>query len=237
MFTPWKKSKLRQHTKKQRGYFADKGPSSQRYGFSSSHVWMWELGHKDSWALKSWCFWTVVLEKVLQSPMDCKEIKPVSPKENQSSIFIGSTNAETEAPILWPLDEKGWLVRKDPDTGKDWRQEKGRTEDEMVGWHHRLDEHEFEQALGVGDGQGSLMCCSPWGRKDSDMTERLNWTTFGKTSNLPYHSLSLSLSQLFLYHLYTIISVTHKNVNIPKEKNNYYWIFSLITEVCIYSLK
>ena len=124
-------------------HLADKGPSSQSYGFSSSRVWMWELNHKESWAPKNWCFWTVVLEKTLESPLDCKEIKPVSPKGNQSWIFIGKTDAE--APILWPPNGKNWLIWKDPDAGKDWRrEEKGTTEDEMVGWHHQLDGHEFE---------------------------------------------------------------------------------------------
>ena len=135
---------------------------------------MWEMDHKESWVLKNWCFWTVVLKKTLESPLDCKEIKPVNPKGNQSWIFIGRTDAE--APILWPPDVKNWLIRKDPDAGKDGRQEKkGTTEDEMAGWHHWLNGHEFEQALGVGDGQGSLAFCSPWGCKESEMTERLNW--------------------------------------------------------------
>ena len=121
---------------------------------------MWELNSKESWVLKNWCFWTVVLEKALESPLDCKEIKPVNPKGNQSWIFIGRTDAEMEAPILWPPDARNWLTGKDPDAGKDWRrEEKGTTEHEMVGWHHWLDGHELEQALGVGDGQGSLACC------------------------------------------------------------------------------
>ena len=150
----------------------NKGLSSQSYGFSSSHVWMWELRHKESWVLKNWCFWTVVLEKTFESPMDCKEIKPVNPKGNQSWIFIGRTDDETEAPMLWPPDPKNWLIGKDPDVWKDWRQEeKGMTEDEMVGWHHQLNGHEFEQALGVGDGHGSLACCSPWVLKESDKTD------------------------------------------------------------------
>ena len=119
----------------------------------------------------------MVLEKTHESPLDCKEIKPVHPKGNQSWIFIGRTDAEAEALILWPPDAKNWLIGKDPDAGKDWRQEeKGMTEDEMAGWHHWLNDHEFEQAPGVGDGQGSLACCSPWGRKDSDITEQPNWT-------------------------------------------------------------
>ena len=127
--------------------------------------------------LKNWCFWTVVLEKMLESPLDCKEIQPVHPKGDQSWIFIGRTNAEAETPILWPPDAKNWLIRKDPDAEKDGRQEeRGAAEDKMLGWHHWLDGHEFEEAPGVGDGQGSLACCSSWGRKELDMTDRLNWT-------------------------------------------------------------
>ena len=139
---------------------------------------MWELDYKESWVLKNWCFWTVVLEKILESSLDCKKIQPVHPKGNQSWIFIGRTDAEAEAPILWPPDEKNWLIWKDPDAGKDWRwEEKGTTEDEIVGWHHRLNGHEFEQILGVGDGQGGLACYSPWGRKELDTTvNELNWT-------------------------------------------------------------
>ena len=136
---------------------------------------MWELDYKESWVPKNWCFWTMVLEKTLESPLDCKEIQPVHPKGNQSWIFNGRT--EAEALILWPPDVKSWLIWKDPDAGKDWRQEeKGMTEDEMVGWHHWLSVHEFEQTLGVRDGQGGLASWSPRGRKESDMTEWLNWT-------------------------------------------------------------
>ena len=143
----------------------------------SSHVWMWELDYKESWVPKNWCFWTVVLEKTLESPLDCKEIQTVHPKGNQSWIFIGRTDAEAETSVLWPPDVKNWLTGKDPDAGKDWRQEeKKTTEDEMVGWHHQLNAHEFEQALEVGDGQGSLACCSPWGLQESDTTGWLNWT-------------------------------------------------------------
>ena len=117
----------------------------QSYGFSSSHVWMLELDYKESWALKNWCFWTVVLEKILESPLDCKEIQPVNPKGNQSWIFIGRTDAEAETPILWPPDVKGWLTGKDPDAKKVWRQEeKGTAEDEVVGWYHWLNGREFE---------------------------------------------------------------------------------------------
>ena len=162
--------------KSRRHYFANKCLSSQGYGYSSGHVWMWELNYKESWVLKNWCFWTVMLEKTLENPLDCKEIQPVHPRGNQSWIFIGRTDVEAKTPILWPPDAKNWLIGKVPDAGKDWRREKGTMEDEMVGWHHRLNGHEFEWAPGVDDGQGSLACCSPWGRKDSDVTERLNWT-------------------------------------------------------------
>ena len=134
---------------------------------------MWELDYKEGWALKNLCFWTVVLGKTPEIPLDYKEIKPVSSKENQVLIFIGRTDAEAEALIFWPPDAKNWLIWKDPDAGKDWRQEKRTTEDEMVGLHHRLKGHEFEQTLGDGDGQGSLVCFSPWGCKESDMTEQL----------------------------------------------------------------
>ena len=137
------------------------GPSSQSYGFLSSHIQMWELDHKEDWVLKNWRFQTMVLEKTLEGPLDSKEIKPVNPKENQSWIFTGRTDAEAEAPIFWPPDVKSWLTGKDPDAGKDWRQEKGMTEDEMVGWHHWLNGHEFEQTLEDSEGQGSLACCSP----------------------------------------------------------------------------
>ena len=138
---------------------------------------MWELDRKESWALKNWCFWTVVLEKTLESPLDWQEIQPVHPKGKQSLIFIGRIDAVAEAPVLWPPDTKSWLIRKDADAEKDWRQEeKGTTEDEMVGWHHQLNRHEREQALGVREGQGSLGCCSPWGRRESDTTEPLDWT-------------------------------------------------------------
>ena len=131
-------------TNLQRHYLVNKGPSSQSYGFSSSYVWMWELDHKEALVLKNWCFWTVVLEKTLESPLDCKKMKPVHPEGNQSWIFFGRTEAEAETPIFWPPGVKNWLIGKDPDTGKDWIQEKEMTEDEMVGCHHQLDGHEFE---------------------------------------------------------------------------------------------
>ena len=154
---------------KQRHYVADKDQSSKSYRFSSSHVWMWELDHKESWAPENWCFWTVVLEKTLESPSDCKEIKPINPKGNQSWIF--RTDAEAEALILWPLDEKSRLIGKSPDVGKDWRQkEKNAAEDKMVKYHHWLNGRESEQTPGDSEGEGSLVCCSLCGRKESDMT-------------------------------------------------------------------
>ena len=150
--------------------FAHKGLSSQGYGFSSGHVWMWELDCEENWMTKNWCFWTVVLEKTLESSLDCKDIHPVHLKGDQSWVFIGRTDVEVETPILWPPDAKSWLIRKDPDAGKDWGQEeKGMTEDKMVGWHHQLNGH------GVGMDRGA------WGAvvhgvTESDMTEWLNWT-------------------------------------------------------------
>ena len=146
MLAPWKKNydQTRQHIKKHRCYFANKSLSSRGYGFSSSHIWMWELDYKESWAPKTWCFWTVVLEHTLGSPLDSKEIQPVNPRGNQSWTFIGRTDAEAETPILWPPHAKSWLIEKDSDAGRDWGQEeKGMTEDEMVGWHHRRNGHGF----------------------------------------------------------------------------------------------
>ena len=147
----WKKSydKPRQHIKKQRHYFADKGLYGPSYDFSSSHVWMWELDCEESWVPKNWCFWTVVLEKTIESLLDCKEITPVNPKGNQPWIFIGRTDAEAEAPIFWPPDEKSWLTEKESDAGNYWKQEKGTTEDEVVGRYHWLSGHEFKQLRGM----------------------------------------------------------------------------------------
>ena len=136
---------LDSNIKKQRHYFANKGPSGYSYGFSSGHVWMWELDSEESWAPKNWCFWAVVLEKTLESPLDCKEIQSVHPEGDQSWVFIGRTDPEAETPVLWPPHVKSWLIGKDPDAGRDWGQEeKGTTEDEMAGWYHRLDGNEFE---------------------------------------------------------------------------------------------
>ena len=146
--------------------------------FSSGHVWMWKLEYKKSWAQKNWCFWTVVLEKTHESPLDCKEIQPVHPKGDHTWVFISRTDVEAETPILWPPDAKSWLIGKDLDAEKNWGQEKGMTEDEMVGWHHWLDGHGFGWTPGVGDGQGGLECCGSWGHKELDTTERLNcWLT------------------------------------------------------------
>ena len=173
MLAPWKESydKPRQYTKKQRHHFVNKGPHSQSYGFSSSHVWMWEFDHKEGWVLKNWCFWIAVLEKTLESPLDSKEIKPVNPKGNKPWITIGRTDAEAEAPIVRSPDVKNRLTGKDPDAGKDWKQEEKRvSEDEMVGWHYWLNGQEFEHARGDSEGQESLVCGSPWVRKELDMT-------------------------------------------------------------------
>ena len=156
MFASWKKSydKSWQNMKKQRHYFANKGPSGQSYGFSSSHVWMWELDYKESWALKNWCFWIMVLEKTLESSLDCKETKPVNPKGNQSWIFTGRTDAETETPIFWPSDAMSRLIWKAPDAGKDWRQKKGVTG--WVGW--------ISPPNWVSDSSLSCvwLCVTPW---------------------------------------------------------------------------
>jgi len=147
---------------------------------------MWELDCEESSAPKNWCFWTVVLEKIPESPLDCKELKPVHPKGDQSWGFIGRTDVEAEIPILWPPHAKSWLIWKGPDAGKDWGQEaKGTTEDEMVGWHQWLDGHGFVWTPGVGDGQGGLACCNSWSRKELDRTERLNWYWFFLVGSSP----------------------------------------------------
>ena len=153
-FAPWKKSndQPRPHIKKQRHYFANKSPLSQSYSFSSSYLVRWELDHKEGWTPKNWCFWIVVLEKTLESALDCKEIQSVNPKRNQSWILIGRTDAEVEAPTLWPPDVKIWIIRKDPDAGKDWKEDNRMTEEEMFGWHHHLNGHEPELALGHDEG-------------------------------------------------------------------------------------
>ena len=170
---PWKESnyKPRQGFKRQRHHFANKGLYSQSYGFSTSHVQIWELDHKEGWVPKNGRFQVVVLEKALESPsLESKEIQPVNPKGNQPWIFIGRTEAEAEAPILWPPNAKSRLIGKDPGTGKNWQEEKGASENEMIGWNHQLNGHEFEQSLGDSEGKGSLACYSPWCHKESDMT-------------------------------------------------------------------
>ena len=157
--------------------------SSQGYGFSCGYVWMWELDCEEGWAPKNWCFWTVVLEKTLESPLDCKEIQPVHSERDQRWDFFGVNDAKAETPVLWPPHEKSWLIGKDSDAGRDWGQEeKGTTEDEMAGWQHWLDGRESEWTPGVGDGQGGLAFCDSWCHKESDTTERLNWTEERLTS-------------------------------------------------------
>ena len=169
-------------------YTLSKGLDSQSCVFSSSHVWMWVLDHKECWALENRFFWTVLLVKTLESPLDSEEIKPVSPERKQPWIFIGRTDTKAKAPILWSPDAKNWLVGKDPDAGKDWGQEeKGTTEDEMVGWHQRLNGHEFEQTPGDSEGQGSLACCSPWVHRVGH-----NWATeWWRTAIVIYKNIYL----------------------------------------------
>ena len=172
-----------------RHYFANKSPPSQGHGFSNGHVWMWELDYEESWAPKNLCFWTVVLEKTLESLLDCKETQPVHPNGDPSWLFIGRTDVEAETLILWPPDMKSWLIGKDAGAGKDWGQEeKGTTEDEMVGWHHRLDEQELGWTPRVGDGEGGLVCCGSWGRRESDTTEWLNWTELSYFLSISPHA-------------------------------------------------
>ena len=204
MLALWKKSydQPRQHIKKQRHYFANKGPSGQGCGFSSSHVWMWELDYKESWALKNWCFWTVVLEKTLESPLDHKKIQPVHPKGDQSWIFIGRTDAKAETPVLWPADVKNWLIWKDCDAGKDWRwEEKGMTEDEMVVWHHRWTWVWVSSGSWWWTGKPSVLQSMGSQRVGHDWATELNWTeavmqgsvfiTMSDTQRLDNHSLKM----------------------------------------------
>ena len=161
---------------------------------------MWESDYEESWALKNWCFGTVVLEKTLESPLDCKEIQPVHPKGDQSWVFIWRTDAEAETPVLWPPHVKSWLIGKDSDAGRDWGQEKGKIEDEMAGWHHRLNAHEFVWTPGVGDGQGGLACCDSWGHKELNMTERLNWTELRLKIGTRQHGRGIGWGDHFLPH-------------------------------------
>ena len=183
-------------------YFANKGPSSQGYGFSSGHVWMWKLDCEESWTPKNWCFWTVVLEKTLESPLDCKDIQPVHSKGDQSWMFFGSNDAKAETPVLWPPHAKSWLIGKDSDAGRDCGQEeKGTTEDEMAGWHCWLDGRESRWTPGVGDRQGGLACCDSWGRKVLDTTEWLNWTEPNWRTGRRCCKGSLLLGSLLLHTL------------------------------------
>ena len=214
-------SSSRQHIKKQRHYFANKGPSSQGCGFYSSHVWMWELDGKESWAPKTWCFWTVVLEKNLWSPLDCKKIQPVHPEGNQFWIFVGRTDAKAETPVLWPPDVKNWLIWEDSDAGQDWRwEETGLAEDEMVGWYHRLNGHEFEWTLGVGDGQGGLACYSLWAYKASNTSERLNWTKLN--CSIPFFVMDITI--WFVCFLAILHSISLHALCMPSIYSvNVYW--------------
>ena len=185
----------RQHIQKQRHYFADKGLSSQSYDFSSSHVWMWELDHKEGWAPKNWCLWTVVLEKALESPLDCQEIQPVNLKEIRPEYSLEGLMLEAEALILWPPDAKSRLIWKNPDAGKDWGQEaKSVTEDEIVGLHHWLNGHELQQTLGKDEGQGR--CVAVHGVAESDTTERLNNNKSAENCTSPYSLWAALMSKL-----------------------------------------
>ena len=163
---------------------------------------MWELDCEEGWAPKNWCFWTVVLEKTLESPMDCKEIQPVHSEGDQPWDFFGRNDAKAETAVLWPPHAKSWLIGKDSDAGRDWGQDKGLTEDEMAGWHHRLNGHGFGWALGVGDGQGGLARCGPWGRKESDTTEWLNWTELNWRI---YGELAFFLSLFEIYSFFLTV--------------------------------
>ena len=176
---------------------------------------MWDLDYKESWAPKNWCFWSVVLEKTLESPLYCKDIQPVHLKGDQSWVFIGRTDIEAETPILRPPDAKSWLIWKDPDAGKDWGQEeKGTTEDEMVGWHHWLSGHGFRWTPWVGDGQGGLACCSSWGHKESDMTEWLNWTELyvQYLVNINLHMWKKTVNFKAIGHFYKFKVWNHNNM-------------------------
>ena len=179
MLTPQKKSydQPRWHIQKQRYYFANKSPSSQGYCFSSGHVWMWELDCEESWAPKNWCFWTMVLEKSLESPLDCKEIQPVHSKGDQSWVFFGRTDAKAETPILWSPHVKSWLTGKDPDAERDWGQEeKGTIEDEMAGWRHRLDGHEsVKSGSWWWTGRPGVLRFMGSPRVGHDSSTELNW--------------------------------------------------------------
>ena len=190
---------------------------------------MWELDCEESWVLKNWCFWTVVLDKTLESPLDCKEIQPVHSEGDQPCDFFGRNDAKAETPVLWPPDAKIWLIGKDPDAGRDCKQEeKGTTEDEMAGWHHWLDGRESGWTLGVGDGQGGLACCDLWGRKESDTTERLNWTELKETEIVSgllfYLALWRPLGDLgSCWPIYYLLSTSEKGRPFFKHLQPFLW--------------
>ena len=235
---PWKKSynQPRQHIKKQRHYFANKGPSSQSYGFSSSHVWMWESDYKESWVLKNWCFWTVWLEKTLESPLDCKETKPVNPKENQSWIFIGRTDAEAETPILWSPDAKSWLIRKRPRCCE--RLKAGGEGDDKGwdGWMASLTQWTWVWASSwSGEGQGSLVCCSPRGHKELDTTEwlssnKLNLITRGKSGKENFNSITNTPFALGNTNCSSVVNrcFTRKQGDLPEKVNQDWFVQYLL---------
>ena len=213
MLTLWKESydQTRQHIQKQRHYFATKVRLVKVMVFPVVMYGCERWIIKKSWVQKNWCFWTVVLEKTPESPLGCKEIQPVHPKGDQPWVFFGRTDAKAETPVLWPPHAKSWLIGKDSDAGRDWGQEeKGKTEDEMAGWHHRLDGREFEWTLGVGDGQGGLACCDSWGCKESDMTERLNWTEY--FSVWMYYSLFIYSSTEGHIDCFQVLAIMNKHV-------------------------
>ena len=216
-----RKTMTREHIKKAKTLLCQQRFVWSKLWFSSNHVWMSELDYKESWMPKNWCFWTVVLEKTLESPLDCKEIQPVHPKGDQSWIFIGRTDAEAETPIFWLSAEKNWLLGKDPDAGKEWRQkEKRTTEDEMVGWHHHLDGREFRWTLGVCDEQGGLVCCSPRGHKESDWANELKKIkSYSVHSSTVYNSQDMKatwtsinrwMDKEDVVHIYNELLLSHK---------------------------
>ena len=198
---------------------------------------MWELDCEESWAAENWCFWPVVLEKTLESPLNCKEIQPVHSEGDQSWVFIGRTDAEAETPILWPSHVKSWLIGKDSDAGRDWGQEeKGTTEDKMVGWHHQLNGHGFGWTLGVGDGQGGLACCDLWGRKESDMTERLNWTDVCRHLHTSSHRSSSHPHSVPYHHFSKATRLEHTTVFL-KVTSTLLFMYSHIPFACWASAK